>query len=121
MRKAFAAWKRDGFPMDGYACTGEPSTHDEKVEAPKMTSAARNEGILRRLVRQAVADYMYSEGCSCCRSEPAHTEHAARLGELLRVPKYKDFSGYDFSQFRSNTNSPTCELTEPDGVGRTQV
>lgn len=52
-------------------------------------------------IRQAVADYIRSEGCSCCRDEKAHKRHEARLGKLLRVPKYQDGSGYDFSKFRS--------------------
>ena len=52
-------------------------------------------------VRRAVADYMRSEGCSCCSDYDAHNEHAAVLGKLLKVPKYKDGSGYDFSRFRT--------------------
>ncbi len=53
------------------------------------------------VVRQAVADYMRSEGRSCCRDLADHERHAARLGELLRVPKYPDGSGHDFKPFRS--------------------
>lgn len=52
-------------------------------------------------IRQAIADYMYSEGCSCCRDVDAHDEHKARLAKILRVPKYSDGSGYDFSKFRT--------------------
>jgi hypothetical protein len=52
-------------------------------------------------IRQAVADYMYSEGCSCCRDVEAHERHTETLAKLLDVPKYYDGSGYDFSQFRS--------------------
>jgi hypothetical protein len=29
MRKAFEAWKRNGKPMDGYACTGKPTPNAE--------------------------------------------------------------------------------------------
>ena len=58
---------------------------------------------LLKTIRQAVADYMLSEGCSCCRSIDAHKEHEARLAKLLRVPKYKDGSGYDFGKFRSKS------------------
>ena len=50
-------------------------------------------------VREAVADYMRSEGCSCCRNQDAHDEAEKKLAELLRVPKYKDGSGYDFNRF----------------------
>ena len=52
-------------------------------------------------VRQALAEYMYSEGCSCCRDVKAHEINKKRLAELLKVPLYSDGSGYDFSQFRA--------------------
>lgn len=53
-------------------------------------------------IRKAVADYMRSEGCSCCQSSQ-HPANAARLGRLLNVPKHEDGSGYDFAKFRSKT------------------
>lgn len=53
-----------------------------------------------KAIRQAVADYMQSEGCSCCEGSD-HAEHEARLAKLLRVPRYKDGSGYDFPKFRT--------------------
>lgn len=53
-----------------------------------------------KALRQAVADYMFSEGCSCCRDSD-HDNHANRLGALLKVPRYSDGSGYDFSKFRT--------------------
>lgn len=53
-------------------------------------------------IRTAIADYMSSEGCSCCRDYEAHLEHQEVLGKLLEVPKYSDESGYDFSLFRTN-------------------
>ena len=52
-------------------------------------------------MRTAVADYMRSEGCSCCRDVEAHEVNAARLAKLLDVPSYSDGSGYNFSLFRS--------------------
>ena len=52
-------------------------------------------------IRRAVADYMRSEGCSCCRDSEAHTEHEARLAKMLRVPKYEDGSGFNFSRFET--------------------
>lgn len=54
-------------------------------------------GSLLAVVRQAVADYIYSEGCSC----NSHDEDAARLAKLLKVKKYSDGSGYDFYKYRS--------------------
>jgi len=41
-------------------------------------------------LRQAIADYMYSEGCSCCRDIEAHKEHEKRLAELLKIELYDD-------------------------------
>ena len=52
-------------------------------------------------IRRAVADYMRSEGCSCCRDHCGHVKAAAVLAKLLRVPKYKDGSGFDFARFRT--------------------
>lgn len=52
------------------------------------------------VIRQALADYIYSEGCSCCRNQEKHDEAKAELANLLRVPSYSDGSGYDFYQFR---------------------
>ncbi len=52
-------------------------------------------------VRQAIADYMRYEGCSCCRNQEKQDEAKARLAGLLNVPKYDDGSGYDFYQFLS--------------------
>jgi hypothetical protein len=52
-------------------------------------------------VRTAVADYMHSKGCSCCRDTEAHEEHEAKLAQLLEVPPYEDGSGYNFAQFRT--------------------
>lgn len=52
-------------------------------------------------VRTAVADYMRSEGCCCCRDVDGHKENEKRLAKLLKVPAYKDGSGYNFYKFRS--------------------
>lgn len=65
--------------------------------APKNTELAK----FRKQVRQAIADYMRSEGCSCCQNIKAHEEHTNILGKLLKVKKYDDGSGYNFSKYRS--------------------
>lgn len=52
-------------------------------------------------LRIAVANYMASEGCSCCRNCEAHDINRERLAKLLRVPKYKDGSGHDFSKYKT--------------------
>lgn len=54
-------------------------------------------------MRQAVADYMQSEGCSCCRGSD-HDKHRARLAELLKVPPHpEDKTFFDFAPFQSNS------------------
>jgi len=52
-------------------------------------------------IRTAVADYMRSEGCSCFRDSAEHEKNAETLGKLLKVEKYEDGSGYDFSKYRT--------------------
>ena len=56
----------------------------------------------RDKIRSAVANYMYSEGCSCCEDVDAHKEHTKVLAELLDVPMYPDGSGYNFRMFRTD-------------------
>ena len=51
-------------------------------------------------IRQAVADYIRSEGCSCCEGDD-HGQHRIVLAKLLKVPMYKDKSGYDFGKFET--------------------
>jgi methionine aminopeptidase len=54
-----------------------------------------------KAIREAVADYMESEGCDCWEDYENHKIHKKILAKLLKVPMYKDKSGYDFSKFRS--------------------
>jgi hypothetical protein len=54
-----------------------------------------------KILRQAVADYMHSEGCGCCENIEAHIEHKKRLAELLQVELYDDNSGFDFMKYRT--------------------
>ena len=56
---------------------------------------------LKTTIRQAVADYIRSEGCRCCQNVDAHKEAERILAGLLDVPMYSDGSGYDFGQFSS--------------------
>ena len=51
-----------------------------------------------KLIRKAVADYMQSEGCSCCEGDN-HKDDKKVLAKILKVPKYKDGSGYNFNKF----------------------
>jgi hypothetical protein len=52
-----------------------------------------------KAIRAAVADYMWSEGCSCCEDTEAHGKHRETLAKLLKVPKRDDW--HDFSKYRS--------------------
>jgi hypothetical protein len=55
----------------------------------------------RAEIRRLIADYMRSEGCTCCRDTEAHEKHAEALAKALKVRKYDDGSGYDFAHYRS--------------------
>lgn len=57
--------------------------------------------IFKKSVREAIANYMWSEGCSCCQDKEAHDEHKKALAKLLNVPSYDDGSGYNFSIFET--------------------
>jgi len=55
----------------------------------------------KKQMRQAVANYMRSEGCSCCRDIEGHEQHTEALAKLLNVRKYSDGSGYNFSKHKT--------------------
>ena len=57
----------------------------------------------KKRIRTAIADYIYSEGCSCCRADN-HYEHGKKLGLLLNVKKYEDGSGYAFNLYCTKEN-----------------
>ena len=71
------------------------------TKANKISFKPPVSGSLLAEIRQAVADYMKTEGCSCCGDYEGHKVNAERLGKLLKVKKYDDGSGYDFSKYRS--------------------
>ncbi len=54
-------------------------------------------------LRRAIADYMQSEGCSCCSDYEAHEKHNHVLGELLGIRPLKERGDiyYDFTKFRT--------------------
>lgn len=57
-------------------------------------------------IRQAVADYIATEGCTCCQDVEGHKAAMQRLGKLLRMKKYKDGSGFDYRLYRTINSNP---------------
>jgi len=55
-------------------------------------------------LRNAVANYIGSEGCSCCENIDDHKEHKEHLAKLLDVEPYEDNSGYDFYKYMTPRN-----------------
>lgn len=56
--------------------------------------------LLKEQLRNAIADYMVSEGCSCCRSNN-HSINAERIAKLIDVPPYDGEDGYQFYAFKT--------------------
>jgi hypothetical protein len=77
----------------------------EYVLQSALTTAQEENKRTIETIRIAVADYMRSEGCSCCRDIDAHEVNTKRLAELLNVSMYDDESGFNFAQFRSESTS----------------
>ena len=61
--------------------------------------SAHKKGPSIMVMRRAIADYMRTEGCSCCRDIDGHEKAKKRLAKLLNVPQYDDGSGFDFYRF----------------------
>ena len=53
----------------------------------------------KKLVRELIANYMRSEGCSCCQDIEEHADVKRRLGELLDCGKYDGEDNYNFYQY----------------------
>lgn len=77
-----------------------PEEIQKDVKNRMLVFMDQNHKKWRKKMREAVANYMSSEGCGCCSNREAHKRHAARLAKLLSVPKYDDGSGYDFYIFK---------------------
>lgn len=50
-------------------------------------------------IRKAIANYMASEGCDCCRDNEAHGTNKKAIAELLQIPDDRGY--YDFAKFRA--------------------
>lgn len=62
-------------------------------------------------IRQAFADYVVSEGCTCCQDMRAHTAATARLAVLLNVEPYPDGSGFQFRKYASGKKTDDDDNT----------
>lgn len=58
-----------------------------------MTKAERD------ALRTAFADFRFAAGCGCCGNADVRADAEKRLAKLLKIPRYKDRSGYDFARF----------------------
>ena len=74
-----------------------PTVADMEEIGAKVACAVEEE--LKAKLRNLIADYMRSEGCSCCQNTEMHDDIHRKLGELLDVPLYDDGSGHNFYQF----------------------
>lgn len=57
----------------------------------------------RKKLREAVAQYMASEGCACCEGD-SHIDDAKELAELIGMSLHKDKSGVDWLKYRPKEN-----------------
>ena len=55
--------------------------------------------IILSSIRAAVANYIKSEECGCCCNIKNHYENKVKLANLLKIPIYKDNSGYNFDKY----------------------
>jgi hypothetical protein len=79
------------------------SSKQAQKQALRKTDVSGSLRMLKKQLREAVANYMYSEGCNCCRGND-HDAHAEALAKLLSVKKYSDGSGFDFYSYRTGAD-----------------
>jgi hypothetical protein len=74
-----------------------------KVEEVKMGHISNREKKERERIlapiREALANYVKSEGCGCCSDFSKHEKALDRLGELLGMDRYDDDSGVDIYKY----------------------
>lgn len=61
----------------------------------------QDKALLIANIREVFADYVVSEGCSCCQNTVPHEEANLRLAELLGVALYEDGSGVNWAKYKS--------------------
>lgn len=52
------------------------------------------------LLEEALVDYLYSEGCSCCRHTEAHDAAMDVIAPIMGWSRYEDDSGWDWHSRR---------------------
>jgi hypothetical protein len=55
----------------------------------------------KKELRRMVADLLAASGCGCCSDREGWERAQAELAKVLRVPKWLDGSGFNFSKFRT--------------------
>jgi hypothetical protein len=86
------------------------------MKRKKLTNTTNKKlEIFKEKVREAIANYMSSEGCSCCRDIEQHKINAEVLAKLLDVPPYEDGSGYNFYQFCSDKKTNWKKVDRGNG------
>lgn len=78
----------------------DPEDVRDEYESDRAKMRAERDELVGAL-QKAVADYMWSEGCSCCQNVKAHEKAEARLAELLKPDAYEDGSGWDWGKYKT--------------------
>ena len=58
----------------------------------------------KKEILELIANYMRSEGCTCCQNREEHEDVKRRLGELLDCGKYDGEDEYNFNQYTTKDN-----------------
>ena len=88
------------FDLKDKVCASEMTTKQAGDIALERGCAilSHHDELMKKKVRKALADYIQSEGCSCCRGDD-HEKHAEKLAKLLQVEEYSDKSDYNFNKY----------------------
>lgn len=86
--------------IDSAICSADEDALKHDAIASVAQFLAQREAEIRAELRTLVADYMGSEGCSCCRGSD-HEDHRNALCKALDMRKYSDGSGYDYGRYQS--------------------
>jgi len=71
------------------------------VLMPIEITEAGDRALLIAQIREAFADYVKSEGCSCCQDGVNHEKANLKLAQLLGADPYEDGSGINWAVYES--------------------